>query len=159
HLVRAVALLAERVGEEVLQPRAIEVQEILLGCCGFVHWTSGSKKPVTTDRHGWHGSKNRTAGRIAFPLIPSFALSVIIRANPWQRINARKRPLTGRSTRSRRQPFPVRRNRAPHWRRSNRRSRRGSFRRRLPSGWSHPSARGSSRSRCRLRAPGSSPGR
>src|SRR3546814_6426512 len=67
HLVRAVALFAERVGEKVFQPRTIEVQEVLLGCCGFVLWTFGSKKLSATDRHGCNGSKRRKTESIASP--------------------------------------------------------------------------------------------
>src|SRR5437899_2284980 len=63
-----------------------------------------------------------------------------------------------RSTRSRTAPCPARRSRARHWLRYFSRNRRGWSQAAPALGRWRPSARDSSKSRCRLRAPGSSPG-
>src|SRR5690606_36641356 len=82
-LVGAVALFAEGVGEKAFHPHTIEVQEVLLGG-DFGHFIPKAESlchgstPMTRIRNG-------TPGRIAPRPIPSFALSVIIRVNPWQK--------------------------------------------------------------------------
>src|SRR3546814_5912912 len=90
YLVRAVALLAERVGEKVFQPRTIEVQEVLLGGC-FSHGI-----PVDQSESFCHGSRGSTRirqsgneGRTLPPLIICFIR--VHPRDPWQKINQRTR--------------------------------------------------------------------
>ncbi len=82
HLVRAEPLLAERIGEEMLQPLAIEVQEVLLGGgCG--HWDVWVRAGAcATDRTG----TTRT-GRADWR--PPFVLPASLRAIRGRRYDQR----------------------------------------------------------------------
>src|SRR5690606_4022384 len=140
-LVRTETLLAELFGKEVLKPRTIEVKEVLLGR-GLGHCVSGVRHlPWITRMRASMRIERKAREKTGFVTF-AFARPAFIRVDPWQKINGRKRPSTGRNTRFRRRRFRRRRSRALHWRRSSRRSRRGWCRRRLPWGWWRPSGRG-----------------